>query len=53
MAQSPMCSPVIALTAGVIKGFVPRYRTVGFAIAFVIFAPLLLYALWFIFGEFL
>jgi len=46
MLLSLFCSPLVAAAAGVVKQFFPRYRTLPFAAAFAILAPLILYLVW-------
>jgi len=46
MALSLMAFPVIAIMAGIVTSLLPNQRTVGFAIAFAIATPVILYLLW-------
>lgn len=46
MVLSVFCSPLIAGFTGVVKQLFPRYRTLSFAAASAVLAPLLLYLTW-------
>ena len=46
MFLSLMCSPLIALVAGVLQATWPKLRRVGFAAAFAVLGPIVFYLAW-------